>query len=462
MSTTTLPIEKRTSVQTLTLIVISIAQFVIALDYSIVYVALPSIGAELNMNEASLQWVVSSYALLFAGLLLLGGRIVDKFGGKSVFIASVLLFGLASLLGGIADNTALLLLSRALQGVAASALLPSVLALLSQSFPTGTLRSSAYAIWGAVGASGLAAGVVLGGVLTTLSWRWTFFINLPLVLICVIGAIKAFHSNPRETAASKIPILSSVAGTSAILLVVLVLTLLADPATASGLFWTVAALTILMVTAFLVNERRSNAPLIERQLRKLRSLKAGALAAGLYMASVGTEFFLVTLYLQEQRGYSALAAGIAFLPLAVMVTVGNVVAGKLLAKSSVKAVLGLGFAIAASGLLLLAFSLGIESFWLGLLPGFLLSGFGHGVIYTAMFVLGTSDAPQESQGAAGSLITTAQYVAGGVSLALLVLVIALAGPTAGYPLAFSINAAFAALGVVLALSLRRTEPANAS
>ena len=160
MTTTSTPVEKRTGVQTLTLIVISIAQFIIALDYSIVYVALPSIGTELAMNEASLQWVVSSYALLFAGLLLLGGRIVDKIGGKSVFIGSVLLFGLASLLGGIADNATLLLLARALQGIAASALLPSVLALLSQSFPDGKLRSNAYAIWGAVGASGLAAGVV--------------------------------------------------------------------------------------------------------------------------------------------------------------------------------------------------------------------------------------------------------------------------------------------------------------
>ena len=454
MSTTSTPVEKRTGVQTLTLIVISIAQFIIALDYSIVYVALPSIGTELAMNEASLQWVVSSYALLFAGLLLLGGRIVDKLGGKSVFIGSVLLFGLASLLGGIADNATLLLLARALQGIAASALLPSVLALLSQSFPDGKLRSNAYAIWGAVGASGLAAGVVLGGLLTTLSWRWTFLINIPLVIICVIGAVRTFRSKNPQTEPTTIPVLSSIAGTSAILLVVLTLTLLADPETSPGLFWLVAALAVLAVLAFLFNERRSGSPLIERPLRKLRALRAGTIAAGLYMASVGTEFFLVTLYLQEQRGYSALAAGIAFLPLAAMVTVGNVVAGKLIVSNSVQRVLGLGFAISAGGLLLLAVSLGIDNFWLGLLPGFFLSGFGHGLIYTAMFVLGTSDAPQESQGAAGSLITTSQYVAGGISLALLVLVIALIGPELGYPLAFGINAAFALIGVVLALTLK--------
>jgi MFS family permease len=456
-----MPVERRTAVQSLTLIVISIAQFVIALDYSIVYVALPSIGAELNMNEASLQWVVSSYALLFAGLLLLGGRIVDRLGGKHVFIAAVLLFGLASLLGGIADNTTLLLLSRALQGIAAAALLPSVLALLSQSFPSGKLRSSAYAVWGAVGASGLAAGVVFGGLLTTVSWRWTFFINLPLVLVCVLGAIKAFESKPSQATSTKIPLLSSVAGTSAILLVVLVLTLLADPETTPSVFWSSVALAVVAVAVFAVNERKSAAPLVERQLRKLTALRSGATAAGLYMASVGTEFFLVTLYLQEQRGYSALAAGVAFLPLAIMVTVGNVVAGKIIANKSVKFVLGLGFAIASFGLLLLALSLGVDNFWVGLLPGFLISGFGHGVIYTAMFVLGTSDAPQASQGAAGSLITTAQYVAGGVSLAVLVLVIGLAGATVGYPLAFGINAAFAALGLILALSIRRKELVNA-
>ncbi|MDJ0318690.1 MFS transporter [Arthrobacter antibioticus] len=454
MTTTSTPVEKRTGVQTLTLIVISIAQFIIALDYSIVYVALPSIGAELAMNGASLQWVVSSYALLFAGLLLLGGRIVDKFGGKSVFIGSILLFGLSSLLGGIADNATLLLLARALQGIAASALLPSVLALLSQTFPGGKLRSNAYAIWGAVGASGLAAGVVLGGLLTTFSWRWTFLINIPLVIICGIGAVKTFRSKNPQTKPTTIPVMSSIAGTAAILLVVLTLTLLADPETSPGLFWSVTVLAILAVLAFLFNERRSDSPLIERPLRKLHALRAGTIAAGLYMASVGTEFFLVTLYLQEQRGYSALAAGIAFLPLAAMVTAGNVVAGKLIVSNSVQRVLGLGFAISAGGLLLLAVSLGIDNFWLGLLPGFLLSGFGHGLIYTAMFVLGTSDAPQESQGAAGSLITTSQYVAGGISLALLVLVIALTGPELGYPLAFGINAAFALIGVVVALTLK--------
>lgn len=454
MSTTITSREKRTGVQTLTLIVISIAQFIIALDYSIVYVALPSIGTELAMNDASLQWVVSSYALLFAGLLLLGGRVVDKFGGKSVFIGSVLLFGIASLLGGIADSATLLLLARALQGIAASALLPSVLALLSQSFPSGKLRSNAYAIWGAVGASGLATGVVAGGLLTTFSWRWTFLINIPLVVICVIGAVRTFRSNNPLMEPTAIPVLSSIAGTAAILLVVLTLTLLADPGTSPGLFWSVTVAAILAVLAFLFNERRSGSPLVERPLRKLRALRAGTIAAGLYMASVGTEFFLVTLYLQEERGYSALAAGVAFLPLAALVTVGNVVAGKLIVSNSVQRVLGLGFAISGGGLLLLAVCLGIDSFWLGLLPGFLLSGFGHGLIYTAMFVLGTSDAPQESQGAAGSLITTSQYVAGSISLALLVLVIALAGPELGYPLAFGINAAFALIGVVVALTLK--------
>ena len=179
------------------------------------------------------------------------------------------------------------------------------------------------------------------------------------------------------------------------------------------------------------------------------------------MASVGTEFFLVTLFLQDQRNYSALAAGIAFLPLAAMVTAGNIAAGKLIAARSAKYTLALGFSIAAAGLILLALSLGIESFWLGLLPGFVISGFGHGVIYTAMFVIGTSDAPQDAQGAAGSLITTAQYVSGGISLALLVLVIALVNGAFGYQVAFAINGAFAAIGVLLALSYKTKGNAHA-
>lgn len=459
--TTNTAVEKRTSAQTLTLLVISIAQFIVALDYSIVYVALPSIGAELNMNEASLQWVVSSYALLFAGLLLLGGRIVDRFGSKRVFITAITVFGIASLLGGIAHDSTLLLLARALQGIAAAALQPSVLALLSKSFPSGALRSGAYSIWGAVGASGLAAGVILGGVLTTFSWRWTFLINLPLVIICILGAIKAFSSDRSERSATRVPVASSLTGTAAVLLVVLLLTLLADSSTSTALLITCFVLAVASVVIFLVNERRSVAPLIDRPLRKIGSLKVGSAAAALYMASVGTEFFLVTLFLQDQRNYSALAAGIAFLPLAAMVTVGNIAAGKLIAARSAKYTLALGFSIAAAGLILLALSLGIESFWLGLLPGFVISGFGHGVIYTAMFVIGTSEAPQDAQGAAGSLITTAQYVSGGISLALLVLVIALVSGAFGYQVAFAINGAFAVLGLVLALSHKTRGDAHA-
>lgn len=461
MSKTAIPIERRTALQSLTLLVLSTAQFIIALDYSIVYVALPSIGSELDMSEASLQWVVSSYALLFAGLLLLGGQLVDKYGGKTVFIASAILFGVASLLGGIAEGATVLLLSRALQGVGASALLPSVLALLSQAFPSGKLRSSAYAIWGAVGASGLAAGVVLGGILTTFSWRWTFLINLPLVVICVLGAMKTFKHKRETVAPTKIPMLSSASGTLAILLVVFALTLLAESSLPATVVLVTAALAVVFVLAFLINEGKSSAPLIARPLRKIRSLRMGAIAAGLYMASVGTEFFLVTLYLQEQRGYSALAAGIAFLPLAAMVTIGNVVAGKIIASKTVGLAMGLGFGMAFCGLMLLAVSLGIDSFWLGLLPGFLLSGFGHGLIYTAMFVLGSSDAPQESQGAAGSLITTSQYVSGGISLALLVLAIG-ASETLGYSLAFGINAVFAAIGLFLAFRIRGKGTINVS
>lgn len=455
MATHTIPVERRTGAQSLILLVICIAQFVIALDYSIVYVALPSIGNELVMAEVSLQWVVSSYALLFAGLLLLGGRIVDKLGGKRVFIASVTLFGIAALLGGIAQDSTLLLLARALQGVAAAALQPSVLALLSRAFPSEPLRSSAYAVWGAVGASGLAAGVIFGGVLTTFSWRWTFYINFPLVLICIFGAIKAFTHDRPTRSTPRIPALSSLTGTAAVLLVVLFLTLLADPSSTNVLLWTCLGLAVLAVTLFLLNEKRSAAPLIERPLRAVKSLRAGSAAAAFYMASVGTEFFLVTLFLQEERNYSALAAGIAFLPLAAMVTVGNVAAGRLIAARNVRFTLALGFAIATAGLLLLALSVNLESFWIGLLPGFIISGFGHGVIYTGMFVLGTSDAPQESQGAAGSLITTSQYVSGGVSLALLVLVIAFVGPEFGYQAAFALNAAFAAAGILLAIMQRK-------
>jgi MFS family permease len=471
--------------QTMTLAVLSMAQFLIALDYSIIYIALPSVAADLRLEAALAQWVVSAYGVLFAGFLVVGGRLTDRIGARRLFLVSIVAFGLASAAGGAAGDGTVLLAARGAQGLAAALLQPAVLGLIGTTFAAGPARSRAVAVWGSVGAAGLAAGAILGGLLTSESWRLTFLINVPLTLACALGAalwIAPAPGGPRErgsgtgaevrdraepgsgAGAERVPLLASALGTGTVLTLVLGLTL------AAGLGWTAPltvgclGLAVGLFAGFVVNERIARAVLIGPALRRIPSLRVGAAATALYMASVGSEFYLLTLLLQAVKGYSPLAAGLAFLPLALLVTAGSTSAGRAVRRFAPATVLAGGFALATVGLLWLALALRGDSYAVDLLPGLLLSGFGHGMIYTSMFVIGTRDVPAEHQGTAGALLTTSQYLSGALTVAVLTLAL---GPTpdhAGARTAFLITTGAAALGLLLAATtrgrptLRRTPP----
>ncbi|HEX4357748.1 MAG TPA: MFS transporter [Pseudonocardia sp.] len=489
--------------QTMTLAVLSMAQFLIALDYSIIYIALPSVAADLRLEAALAQWVVSAYGVLFAGFLVVGGRLTDRIGARRLFLVSIVAFGLASAAGGAAGDGTVLLAARGAQGLAAALLQPAVLGLIGTTFAAGPARSRAVAAWGSVGAAGLAAGAILGGLLTSESWRLTFLINVPLTLACALGAalwIAPAPGGPRErgsgigsgdrsgagsgtgtasgtevrdrsepgsgAGAERVPLLASALGTGTVLTLVLGLTL------AAGLGWTAPltvgclGLAVGLFAGFVVNERLARAVLIGPALRRIPSLRVGAAATALYMASVGSEFYLLTLLLQAVKGYSPLAAGLAFLPLALLVTAGSTSAGRAVRRFAPATVLAAGFALATVGLLWLALALRGDSYAVDLLPGLLLSGFGHGMIYTSMFVIGTRDVPAEHQGTAGALLTTSQYLSGALTVAVLTLAL---GPTpdhAGARTAFLITTGAAALGLLLAATtrghptLRRTPPAD--
>jgi predicted MFS family arabinose efflux permease len=437
------------------LVVLSVAQFLIALDYSIIYVALPSIGADLGLQSAVTQWVISAYALFFAGFLLVGGRLTDRLGPRRLFVAAILLFGATSALGGAAQDGPVLLAARGAQGLSAALLQPAVLGLLGTTFRAGPERSRALAVWGSVGAAGLAAGVVLGGLLTTVSWRLTFLINVPLTALCALGAVLWFSrvrvaGQPPES----VPVRASLLATGTVLALVGGLTLGAErgwtaPATLGAI-----ALAVVLGLGFLRNEQVAGAVLIERSLRRTRSLRTGLGATALYMASVGSEFYLVTLLLQTAGGYSPLAAGFAFLPLAALVTVGSTAAGRAVRRWDVRVVLAAGFLLAVAGLGWLALALGGDSYAADLLPGLLLSGFGHGAIYTSMFILGTRDVPAAQQGTAGALLTTSQYVSAAVTVAVLTLVLGTAPDAMAFRLAFLLTALAAAAGAVVAATGR--------
>jgi MFS family permease len=435
------------------LLVLSLAQFLIALDYSIIYVALPSIGRDLHLDPAVAQWVISAYGVVFAGFLMVGGRLTDRIGARRLFIVAVALFGVTSAIGGAAADGRILLAARGAQGLAAALLQPAVLGLIGTTYAAGPLRSRALAVWGSVGASGLAAGAILGGLLTTGSWRLTFFINVPLTLLCAVGAFRWFV-RVLERRAAPIPLLASALGTGAVLALVVGLTISADQGFGAGSMVTLG-LAVLLGLGFLANEGASQRVLIERALRRTRSLWAGMGAAALYMASVGSEFYLVTLLLQSAKGYPPLRAGFAFFPLAALVTAGSMTAGRAVRRFTAATVLTGGFTVAAVGLGWLAIALSGDSYLVDLLPGLLLSGFGHGVIYTSMFIIGTHDVPAEHQGAAGALLTTAQYLSGAVTIAILTLVLGTSPSDGSFRTAFLVTTVAAMAGAALALIRRR-------
>ncbi len=440
----------RPSAPAATLAVLSVAQFLVALDYSIIYIALPSIAGDLRLEPALVQWVVSAYAVLFAGFLVVGGRLSDRVGASRLFVVAIVIFGLASAAGGAAGDGTVLLAARGAQGLGAALLQPAILGLIGTTFPAGPSRNRALAVWGSVGASGLAAGAILGGLLTSASWRLTFVINVPLTLLCALGAVAWVGSPPDRTAAGRIPVLASVLGTGTVLTLVLGLTVGSDLGWSSTATLGCLGLALVLFLAFARNENTGRNVLIEPVLRRTPSLRIGAAATALYMASVGSEFYLLTLLLQSMKGYPPLRAGLAFLPLALMVTAGSTTAGRAVRRLGPGTVLLGGFAAATSGLLWLSLALHGDSYAVDLLPGLVLSGFGHGVIYTSMFIIGTRDVPPAHQGTAGALLTTSQYLSGALTVAVLTLVLGPVPDHAAFRTAFLLTTAAAAAGLVLA------------
>ncbi len=420
------------------------SQLLVALDFSIIYVALPDIGASLRFSGAALQWIVSAYAIFFAGFLLLGGQLVDAYGGGRVFLAAQSLFALASLAAGLSGGASTLIAARVGQGVAASLLVPATLGLLGQHYPAGPARDRALSVWGTTGAVGLALGVTAGGALLTVaSWPWIFWINLPIVAVCLVAAGDALRA-PAGRDRRPLAVAGALLASAAVVAIVLVFTELARTRPSAPVIVAGAVTAAVAGVLFAAGQRRGARPLVPSALLAVRTLRTACLAAALYMASFGAEFFLVTLYLQDERGYSALAAGLAFLPLAATIVVGNTVAGALAGRWRLHHLLAAAYATGAAGLLVLAVAAASSGGYATvILPGLLLSGLGQGMAFTGMFVTGTRDLPEESNGTGSALITTAQYTGGSVGLALLVLLLGERPDPGAYALTFGVTVVIA-------------------
>lgn len=435
------------------LVLLAVAQFMVILDVTVVNVALPSIADALRFSPGQLQWVVTAYVLFTGGLMLLGGRLADMLGGRRVFGAGLLVFTGASLLSGLAWSPTSLIVARAVQGVGAAMLLPSALALITTTY-SGHQRTVALGVWGALGSAGVAVGVLLGGVITTLlSWEWIFFVNVPIGLIV---ALRIGHVLEPAGAPGIARGRLDVTGAGALMAGLFALVYGVQGATADG--WTSTrtllpiGVGVALLGVFAAVERHAGEPLIPTSTWRVRSLVSSATVMfGATGILVGT-FFLNTLFLQDVLDASALETGLAFLPLAVVIVLAAHLASHLISHLGTRLVMAAGLVVAAAGALLLSGAPADAGYATDLLPGFLALGFGVGLVFVSVSVTAMHDIGHEQAGLASGLMTTGHELGAAIGVAVLASVALGAGGIAdGYGDGFLVAAGAAAALAVLAL-----------
>jgi len=396
------------------------AQFMVVLDASVVNIALPSVQRGLHFSAANLLWVVNGYTLIFGGFLLLGGRAADLLGRKRLFIAGVVLFSLASLLNGFAQSSGMLIVGRGLQGLGGALVSPAALSIVTTTFSDGEQRTRALGVWSAIAASGAAVGLLVGGVLTDLaSWRWVFFVNVPVGIATVVLALRYIRESRQESARRSFDIAGAVAVTGG--LVVLVYAIVKAQAYGWGSARTVGlgAVAIVLLGAFLAIERRSRAPLMRLSIFRIRSLAVADTVLLLVASGMFGMFFFASLYVQEVLGYSPLRAGLAFLPVTAGIMIGAGLAQQLIRRIGVRNVAVAGTALATAGMLVLT-QLPVHGSYAGnLLVGLMPMSLGMGLTFVPITLLGTSGVRDEDSGLASGLFNTSQQVGGSLGLAIL-------------------------------------------
>src|SRR6478672_3895985 len=402
----------------LALTVIVAAQFMVVLDIAIVNVALPSIKTDLHFAEENLQWVVSAYAILFGGALLLGGRLGDIYGRRRFFIIGVTLFTGASLLGGFSWSEGSLIAFRALQGLGGALLAPATLSILMTTFAEGAERNRALGIWGAASGSGAAVGVLLGGFLTSyLSWPWVFFINVPVGLAVIAAAPFVLAESRGQHDHRHFDVAGAVSVTSGVMLLVYAMTRATQDGWGSTATISLLAGSVALIAAFLIIELRSPAPLLPLRIFRLRSVAAANAAAVMIGGIAFSQFFLQTLYMQDVLGYSAIRTGAGFATMAFTIIVVSNVAQRLVTRVGPRPVLTVGLLLDSASL---AYFTQLPTdghyFW-NLFPGMLIGGIGLGLSFVPMTIAGLTGVSRADAGIASGLINTSRQVGGAVGLA---------------------------------------------
>lgn len=405
------------------LTLLAFAMLLVSLDQYIVVVALPEIGRGLGFSAQTLQAVISAYAVASAGFLLLGGRAADLLGRRRVLVAGLTLYAGAALLGGLAPNSTVLLVSRALQGFGGALVFPATLSLVNTTFTEGAERNRAVAVWGGAGAAGLVIGVLLGGLLTSaLGWESVFFVNVPLAGSAAILALALIPADAAVERGRRFDLPGALSVTVGITAIVFALVQGPELGWASPGVLVAATAGVLALVAFSLVERRSADPLLPPRLLANRNLATAVAIAFLFWATFGSVLYFLTLYFQDVHEYDALQTGAAFLvPTAVVVT-GSTLAGQLVTRCGLKPTLIGAIAVGAFGALALGLAMSPTGSYGALLPGLILISAGDGVVFTAMFIAAGIGVADREQGVASSVASTSTSIGAAVGLALLVLV----------------------------------------
>jgi EmrB/QacA subfamily drug resistance transporter len=404
----------------LILVVLALAQFMIVLDVSIVNVALPAMQRAFNITQTNLQWIVTAYTLAFGGFLLFGGRAADLFGRKRMFLIGTALFGIASLLDGMATSETMLILLRGAQGLAAALMSPAALSIVLVTYREGHERNVALSVWGAVASGGAAAGVLLGGVITEyLGWRWNFFVNVPVALAVFWTAWVLVDKHESEETHTDLDLPGAVSITGALML--LVYGLVKAPtvgwlANSTLLFFSAS---IALIAFFIVNESRVKNPLVPLNIFKIRNVTAANLVQLPIIAGMYSVFFFITLYVQTVLDYSPLKTGFSFLviPFVIGLTATNV--PRVVQKIGFKPIMVVAPLITGSALFWFAQIRVNGTYVHDILPGFILMGLGMGASFVAITIAATNGVPGNKSGLASGLLNTSQQIGGALGLAIL-------------------------------------------
>jgi EmrB/QacA subfamily drug resistance transporter len=467
-----------------TLAIVGAAFFMTILDVAIVNVALPSIERDLNVTETTVQWVLIAYAITFGGFLLLGGRMADLLGRKRIFLVGLVLFTLASLVCGLANNIGVLIGARAVQGIGAAIISPAALSIVTTTFEEGAERNKALGIWGALGGSGAAAGVLFGGILTKyLGWEWIFYVNVPVGAL-VLGLTLPFVPESRaELGHRRFDVAGAVTVTSGLALLVYAISKAPDVGWGSARTILLLIASVAILAVFVLIELRSRSPLMPFRIFRIRSLLAANVVGFLLGAVIFANFLVLTLYVQQVLGWSALKTGVTFLATAGTTVIWAGVAQALTTRFGPRPVI-------VVGLLVLAASMGYYTripvhghFWPDLLPAYLTFALGLAFAFVPVTIAALAQVAPDDAGLASGLINTNQQIGGAIGIALVSTIFVSSAKgllktgyspaeafTSGYQDAFWALIALALLGALAAFVLLRgtkievpeTEPAAAS